>query len=883
MKRFVKLPNRSADRISQEVNEELDFHLRSRSEALVAAGMSPAEAWAQAEREFGDVGDARRYLNRVDRRTNSSQHRRDVLGDLRQDVTYALRLLRRTPGFALTAILTLALGIGANTAIFSVVNRVLLRPLPFPQPEALYKVWSSNPSDGLPKAGVSPVDLDDWRTQRQALQDLGGYWYASGGSGIDLFGRGDPQRLSAVFTTAGFYGTLGLTPALGRVPREDELVRGGRDRVVMLTHAFWQREFGGDRAVVGQTLTLGKDAFEVLGVLPAGLDFPASDVDVFVPYSTIPDESIPRLRMVRILDVVARARPGVTREGVEAELGAITGRLAREYQENSSWGAAAVQPLHDAIVGEVRPGLLVLFGAVAFVLLIACVNVASLLLARASVRGREMALRTALGAQGGRLVRQLLTESLVLSLAGGAMGVLAAAGGIRALRTLGASELPLGTDVSLDGGVLLFALGLSVVTGLTFGLVPALRTSSTDLQRDLRAGGRGVAGDRARYLRNGLVVAEVALALMLVVGGGLMTRSFVSLLSVDPGFRSDHALVFNYTLSSERNPNYRQTYQDILARVRGIPGVLAAASIKDAPLRGVGERFGFTVPGMTVPAGQDGPTAAALHVSDGIFRTLGTPILSGREFLPSDRADAPPVIVVNEAFQRRFFPGEVATGKFLQFTPRARAEIVGVVADIRQKAMAEPAEPTVYIHVPQNGRVRMNLIVRTRADPLSLVGPVRDAIRSLDRQQSIGSIFTLEDAVHGAMARPRLLMVLMATFGALGLALGALGLYGVLAYLVSMRQREIGVRLALGASRGAVLRMIVRHGVLLAVAGVAIGVAGALGLGRFVQGVLYGVSPTDPVLLILVAVTLLGVAFVASLIPARRAASVDPVTTLREE
>jgi len=883
MKRFIKLPSRSSGRIDREVDEELAFHLQARTDELVAQGMDALRARDQAEREFGDVADARRYIARLDRRTNATRQRRDYWGDLRQDVGYALRTLRRSPGFALTAVVTLALGIGANTAIFSVVNSVLLRPLPFPRPEGLYRVWSSNVKDGLPRASVSPVDLDDWRSQRRQIEDLGGYWYAAGGSGIDMTGRGEPQRLSAVFVTAGFYGTLGVRPEVGRVPREDELVRGGRDRVVMLTHAFWQREFGGDRGIVGRTLTLGTEAYEVLGVLPASMRFPAPDVDVYVPYSTIPDESIPRLRVVRILDVVARARDGVTGDQVHAELNSIASRLSTAYPEDAAWGATDVLPLHEALTGDVRSGLLLLFGAVAFVLLIACVNVASLLLARASVRGREMAVRRALGAVGGRLVRQLLTESLVLALAGGVVGIALAAGAIRALRVLGAGEYPLASDVGMDGSVLLFAVGTSIVTGILFGVVPAFRTSAVNLQRDLRAGGRGLAGDGGTRLRSGLVIAEVALAMMLVVGGSVMTRSFLALLAVDPGFRADHALVFNFSFSTERNPNYQQQYAQVLERVRALPGVVAAGAMKDAPMRGTGERFGFNIPGQVVPAGQDGPTAAALHVSDGIFRTLQTPLKEGREFAATDRSDAPFVLVVNEAFARRWFPGERVVGKKLDFGRGANAEIVGVVADIRQRSVGEDAEPTIYVHEQQNGRVRMNLIVRTQGDPLAMTGAVREAIRSVDKLQAITAVFTLDDALAESVARPRLLMILMATFGVLGLTLGALGLYGVLAYLVNQRQREIGVRLALGANRSAVLQMVVRRGLQLAGAGVVAGLLGAVALGQLMRGVLFGVNPADPILLALVAVTLLAVAAAASWIPARRAASVDPVVTLRDE
>jgi predicted permease len=698
-----------------------------------------------------------------------------------------------------------------------------------------------------------------------------------------MTGPEDPLRLSTVFFTPGFFGTLGVAPQAGRLPRDDEAVRGGPDKVVMLTHAFWQRQFGGSPRVVDSSLTLGGQPYAILGVLPPSFRFPATEVDVFIPFSTIPDDAIPRIRPVRILAVVARARDGVNAQQVGTEMNAITARLAQEYEENSAWGAATVMPLHDAITGSVRRGLLVLLGAVAFVLLIACVNVASLLLARASVRSREVAVRMALGANRGRLVRQLLTESTVLALAGGLVGMLVAFGGVRALVSLSAEQLPRGSDIRVDGAVLAFAVGISLLTGLLFGLVPALRASTGDLQSELRAGGRGLAGMTGNRLRNGLVIAEVALAMVLVIGGGLMTRSFLALLAVDPGFNPDRTIVLNFTLSTSRHENYRLVYQQMLDAVRRVPGVVAAGSMKDAPFRGTGERNGFQLPGMVISAGDDGPTADMMHVSDGIFRALGARMLAGREFAATDRAGAPLVVVINEAFAEKWFPGEPAVGKRVLLGGAASAEVIGVVNNIRQREMAEPAEPSMYVHVQQNGRVKMNLVVRTQGDPMASVGALREAVWSVDRSQPITSIFTFDDAMSDALARPRLLTVLLGVFGVLGLILGALGLYGVLAYLVSLRQREIGVRLALGARRTAVLLMVVRHGLTLAVAGVVLGWVGALGLGRFLEGVLYGVTPTDSATLAGVTMTLLAVAVVASWIPARRAASVDPVVTLREE
>jgi len=878
-----RLPFRSSRAIDRDVDEELAFHLQARTEEFIAQGVPPDEARARALRAFGDLQGARHDLGRIDRRTERERHRRDVMDDLRQDIAYALRKLRSAPAFAATAILTLALGVGANTAIFSVVNGVLFRPLAFPRPEQLYQVWSSNPSTGMLEGSVSPLDLDDWRAQRQVIADIGGYWYASNGSGVDLTGLGTPQRLSATFVEPGFFNALGVQPSIGRLPREDEMVRGGRDRVVVLSYAFWQRQFAGDPSIVGKTLTLGGEPYEVLGVMPRGFLYPAEDVEVWVPYSTIPDSAIPRQRWMRLLTVVARARDGVTQQQVQSELQTVVSRLVQAHpQENANWTGVTMRPLRDAITGNVRVGLLVLLGAVGFVLLMTCVNVASLLLARATSREREIAVRVALGAGRGRVVRQLLTESVVLALLAGVAGLAVAWGGVRFLLALAAGQLPRGTEVAIDATTLAYALGISLVTGLLFGLVPAARSTAGDLQQVLRSGGRGLAGGAGNRLRYGLVISEVALSMMLVVGGGLMVRSFLSLLRVDPGFRPEQLLVLNFTLDADRHPNYRGLYAQMLERVRAIPGVMAAGGVKDAPFKGTGERWPFGLPGMTVPEGQDPPAAQVLHVSDGFFNAIGARLLAGRDFSMTDRDSTPPVTIINEAFARQWFPGEDPVGKSLQLGPRP-IEIIGVVNDIRQKAVAEPAEPMFYVHVQQNGRVRVNLVVRTSGEPMTMATAVRNAIWSVDRDQTITDTYTYQDAMREALARPRLLTVLLGIFGAIGLALGALGLYGVLAFLVSQRTREIGVRLALGARPADVLRMIVSRGLGLTAVGIAIGAVLALALGRFMAGVLYGVETNDPQTMLLVSVVLLAAAALASWIPARRASRVDPAVTLREE
>ncbi|HEX5216163.1 MAG TPA: ABC transporter permease [Vicinamibacterales bacterium] len=886
--------------IPEGVEAELRFHLDTRTEELIARGLAPDAARAQAHREFGDLDDARRFMHETDERAETSARRRAYMREFVQDLKYGWRRLVAAPAFSATAILTLALGIGANTAIFSMVYGVLVRPLPFPEPDRLYTVYSANRSANMLHASVSPVDLDDWRGQRNVIDDIGGYWYSDGSSGVDLSGRGDPRRLAAVFITPGLLSTLGVQPVAGRLPREDELVRGGPDKIALLTYGFWQREFGGAPDAIGAAIALDGDPYSIIGVLPESLRYPTEQADLFLPYSTIPDTSIPRLRFVRLLTVVARARPGVTRENVSTEMQAITARLAAQYpQENQAWGAATVEPLAEVISGPVQDPLLVLLGAVGLVLLMACVNVTGLQLARSATRVREVAVRLALGARRERLVRQLLTESLLLAGFGGAIGLGLADVGLRGLLLLSAGELPRSGEIALDLTVVLFALAVTIVTGVLVGLVPAWRMSrGGHAQLALRHGGRSVAGSGHGRLQRGLVVAEVAFAMMLAVGAGLMARSFLALTRVDPGFKADQLIAVQFTIDTARHsppppavpppanvpqpPVWTAYYQEVIEKVRTLPGVISAAAVKDAPFRGNGERNGFTIPGQPVPAGQDSPTATVIHVSDGYFRTIGARV-DGREYTPRDRFGAPFVVIVNDAFARQYFPGERAVGKRVQFGPRGDAEIIGVVDDIRQVAVSEPARPTIYIHNLQNGRVKTTIVARVAGDPLSLVPAIRNAIWSIDPAQPIAAAFTFDDAVSHALARPRLLTVLLGAFAVLGLLLGAVGLYGVLAALVSERRREIGVRLALGARPADVLSMIVRGGLALTVVGVVIGLAAAFGLSGFLASVLYGVAPTDLTTFAGTAIVLIATAAVASWLPARRAAGVDPVETLRAD
>ncbi len=810
------------------------------------------------------------------------------MGELRQDVRYAIRRLAAAPAFAATSVLTLALGIGATTAIFSLVYGVLFRPLSFPDPGRLYAVYSANLTADSLRAPVSQPDIDDWRKNRQNIQDLGGVFFLSGSTGVDLTGRGDPRRVPTAFITPGFFDALAVVPAAGRLPREDEMVRGGPDDVVMLSYGFWQREFAGAADAVGQSLTIGGVPYRILGVLPASMHYPSDRAELFIP-----DNAIPHIRVVRILVVVARAKPGVSREGVEAEMSAITARLAKEYPaDDKNWGHATVVPLAEVITGPVRDGLLVLFGAVGLVLLMAAVNVAALQVARAAGRGRELAVRMALGARRGRLIRQLLTESLVLAGIGCAAGVAISYALLRALLVLAADQLPRTTEVGVDTTAVLFAIGISLASGLIFGVAPALRAMATDPQDALGAGARGSVGSQSQRLRSALVVAEVAVAVMLVVGAGLMIRTFIALVDTDAGFDRNKLVAVQFTINSDRHQQLSDTgkpvmsgylsyYRDVIDHVRALPGVESAAAVKNAPFRGNGERNGFRIVGRPVPEGADNPAATVIHVSDGYFATIGARLLAGREFTPFDRAGSAPVVVVNEAFQRQFFPGEQAVGQRLFLG--APAEIIGVVNDIRQVSMSQPPAPTMYFSNMQNGRVQTTIVARTKGDPMAMVPAIRQAIWSLDPQQPIADVFTFNDSVDLALARPRLLVVLLGSFGVLGLTLGAVGIYGVLAALVSQRRREIGMRIVLGARPSDVLRMVVGRGLMLSTVGIGIGLIGAWLLAGFLGAVLYGVKSTDPTTFAGVVVVLLAAALIASWLPAARAARVDPAVAIRAD
>ncbi len=883
-RRLFRFVRRTSREIDADVDAELRFHLDQRTEELTAAGLAAHAAREQALREFGDLDDARTYLGTVDRETETRQRRKDTMDELKQDLVFAFRKLRSSPGFALVAILTLALGIGANTAIFSIVNGVLLRPLPFPHPEQLVRFGWNARGDAGGLGSVSAVDLDDWRAQRTDFGQVSGFWYTPGASGIDLTGGRQAQRLSAAFVERDFFSTLGVAAEFGRLPRTDELVRGGNVRVLVLSHGFWQRQFGGSPTVIDSTLTLRGAPYTVLGVLPAGFRYPSDGVDVYVPYATITDEMAPRIRWNRFLTGFARLKPGVTIARAREQADVASHRLASQFVEDSAFGGATVERMRSAMTGPVRSSLLVLFGTVGLVLLLACVNLASLQLARGAGRAHEVAIRRSLGATRGRIARQLLTESLVLSVTGAAVGLALGLLGTRALLSLTAGQIPRAAEVGLDGHVLLFTLGLAGVTGVLSGLVPAIRTSAGELQQTLREGGRAMAG--GHRLRSGLVVFEIALALVLAAGASLMTESFVHLLRVDTGFRPDHLVAVNFTLNPDQavdSSGYQGFYQRVIERARALPGVIAAGAAQYAPFQGLGEQGRFLPEGMQVAAGAQWPQTYIQRVSDGYFHAIGTPIIAGREFRPDENQKTPLGVLVNKTLADRYFPGLNPVGRKIDLGGAGPVPIVGVVGDIRQSAIDEPAPPLVYVDNMQSPRVKTTLVLRTSGDPLAAARNVRAVIQSIDPDQPITSVFTFDQLVQDAVARPRALTTVLGAFGALGLILGALGIYGVLAYLVSQRRREIGVRMALGADRRRVLGMIVRRGLVLALAGIAVGLPAAFGFAHLIRGVLFGVEPGNPLAFAAVAGVLLLVALGASYLPARRAARVDPAIALRAE
>ena len=882
-RRSFHLPFRSRSRIAAEVDEELAFHLEEIAARLRDHGWSPADAAAEARRRFGDVEYTRAFCRTEDLQREERRNRMTIADELKQDLRYAARMLRAAPGFTLIALATLALGIGANTAIFSVVRAVLLDPLPFATSDRLVRFWHSNPGSQIVEGTLSEPDLIDIKSSSKLAESIGGFFHNTT-TGVDLTGNGSPERLSAVLVTPGFFETLHPNPLIGRVFAPDEQVEG-RDKYVVLGYGLWQRRFGADRSIVGKPIALNGSAYTVVGIMRPEFSYPApASVDVWIPLSNFGPDDIGRARPLHFLSAIARLKPGVSPEQFHAEISGIAARLARAYPDNPGWTSAAVKPVRESIVGPVRRPLLVLSAAVAMVLLITCVNIASLLLSRASARGRELAVRAALGAGRGRIIRQLLTESLVLALAGGALGALFGFLAVRLLSAQTALQLPGAANITVDGVVLGFTLAIAVLCGLMFGALPAVRAAGPALEQSLRSGGRGSVGAGGHRARGVLVVTEVALAVILAAGASLATKSFSRLVAVNPGFLPSNALVVRMSIGpaydqGERQRNY---YLQVLDAVRRVPGVTAVGAIRDLPTRGNGEAIRPEMWGLpTTRPGETGEPQL-LHISPEYFKAMGVPVRAGREFTTADNAGAPVVVIVNETAARRFWPGQNPVGKTLR-VGKTPITVVGLVGDVRQRGLSELPDPAIYICALQNMRIGMSIVARTTGDPQRFAGAVRNAIWSVDRNQPITEVTTLDALLGSSVARPQLLAWLLSVFGFVGLILGVLGLYGLLAFSVAQRRQEIGVRAALGAPPRAVLRLVMSEGLTLAAGGIVVGILAARLLTRQMEGVLFGIAPNDAMTFVQVAAALVGTALLASWLPARRALAIDPVTALRNE
>ena len=809
---------------------------------------------------------------------------------LTKDIRYALRQLLNHRAFSLIAILALALGIGANTAIFSVVNAVLLRPLPYPAPNQLVWLWGTNPLNDIPKENASYPDFADWRAQAQSFESMGGFAQTSP---ILTGGEGEPERLPGGYVMGDFFSVLGIEPAIGRkfLPEEME---AGKNRVVILSHALWQRRFGGDPKVVGQQILISGNAHTVVGILPATFQDPVPEatktLQLWLPLAV--SDNMRNSRRGDFLNVVARLKPGVKIQSAQAEMTGIAARLEKQYPAtNTQWGVIA-QPLHETLTGNVRPALLVLLSAVAFLLLIACANVANLLLARASSRQREIAIRAALGASRGRVVRQLLTENIVLSLCGGGLGLLIAWWGIQALLALSPGNIPRLGSISIDRDVLFFTVGVSLVTGVLFGLVPALTASRPDLNNTLKEGGRSAAeGATGRRLRNALAVAEIALSLVLLVGAGLLIRSFIRLQDVRPGFNSQHLLCVDLSLPSSKYKEDQQTvnfFDQLLGALAQQPGIQSAAVSEGLPLGGGAGFLAFAVEGRVYAQTDRTPDAETRVVSSDYFRTMQIPLRSGRFLNEHDAPGHPDAIVLSETLVKKYFPGQDPLGKRLTFgDPQAKDvqwyTVVGVVGDVRGVSLNEEPYGQLYTSYRQTPRRSLTLIVQTASEPTTMLGTVREKIWSLDRQQPLYNVRTAEQVLAKSIARPRFNMLLITILAVVALVLAAVGIYGVISYSVTQRTHEIGVRMALGASAGDVLKLVVGQGMLLAGTGVVLGLIAAFGATRIMASLLFGVTATDPVTYFGLALLLALIAFVACYIPARRATRVNPVSALRAE
>src|SRR5712671_265729 len=875
------------DDVEQELAEEMRYHLERKTEEYVASGMPAEEAQQAATRAMEGIEQQKEKCRDM-RRVN-------LVEDFWQDLRYGARMVRRTPGFTAIVILTLALGIGANTAIFSVIDAILLRPLPFTDAGSLVIVWETNAQTASTHNTVSPPNFLDWESQNRVFSGMS---YISD-LGRNLTGNGEPEQVIVQYVSSNFFSVLGVTPIIGPGFTPENGLEG-KDSVVVVGYELWRRRFGSDPAIVGKTIDLNGKAQTVVGIAPRNFGFfikqgtlTGNKPELWSPW-VLPAELRAHKSVGRFMTVVARLKPGVTPKQAQTDISTIAARLEQQYPDyDGHWGVNVV-PLRQQITGELRPALLILLGAVTFVLLVACANVSSLLLARAAGREREIGIRTAIGASRWRMARQLLTESALLAVLGGGIGIVLSVRATNVLLAASPANLLDMQSAPIDWRVLAFACGITLIAGLLFGFLPSYISARGAIAETLKEGGRAAsAGSRRGTLRRVLVVAQISLALVLLVGSGLLIRSFVRLVSVDPGFEAENLLTFSVTLPNARygtNAARIAFFRQVLERARNLPGVRSVSMDSFPPLSGLGAATSVRLTAQPSKAAADLPVAAVRIVGADYFPTMGIALRAGRTFDARELAEMHHVAVVNQAFADQYLPGINPLGqqmvvhmKSQEESENAPSEIVGVVGDVHLMGLDTPAEPTVYWPHPELAMSRMTVLVRAFRDPAGLVSVLRGELRQMDRDQPMAGVATMEQLVSDSYSRSRFTMIVLAIFAAVALLLAAVGIYGGVAFTVAQRTNEIGIRVAMGAQRGDVLRLVLGQVGRLIFLGVALGVMAGLLLTRLMSGLLFGISATDPTTFAEVALLLAAVALLACYMPARRATHVDPLIALRYE
>ena len=848
-------------------------------DVLVSAPVERVRGWIApaTEREWAD-----QYQTDVPWSSPFYLEREESMDALRQDLRFALRTLRGRPAFTLIAVLTLALGIGATTAIFSVVNAVLLRPLPWPNADRIMVIWGTR--GPVTQNGVVYRDYLDWRAQSRSFDALA----VMRGQSVNLTGGDQPDRVTGSFVTANMFSLLGATPAQGRFFTEQETEVGTKQPVAIITDDCWRTRFGGRPDMIGRTLVLNGVPFTVIGIARPDIVAPLGTPDVWMPIGYYPNAGDLELRGRPGVLVVGRLKQGVSVQRAQADLDAISRRLAEAYPATNAGIGANVQPIVEQIVGSVRTPILIVLGAVGIVLLIACANVANLQLARAAARRRELSVRTALGAGRSRLVRQLLTESVVLSLVGGALGILIARWGVTALGTQLAATMPLNGDVSLDGSVLLFAIAVTLGAGVLFGSAPAWQYSRADIHDALTVRADAGTMRRGRFgVRSALVAAQIALSVVLLVSAGLLTRSLVALSRVEPGFDSSHTLTLQFRLPVAKYKTEAQIadmFTRTLDEIRRVPGVENAALVRATPLNGNGESYPYFIAEKPIADAQLAPTAQLNVVSPGYFATMHIRRLAGRDFTMEDRADGNPVVIINEQLAKRVWPNESAVGKLLRIgRDSGWATVVGVVGTVKHFRLSERPLDQAYVSYLQRPLIFTEAVVRATGDPAALGNAIRAAVWRVDRDQPVWRVRTMDRVLADARGGPKLTVWLMTAFASLALVLAAIGVYGVMSYAVARRTQEVGIRMALGARRNQVLVMVLREGMLTTALALVVGLGVAALATRLLASQLFGVSATDPLTFAAVPALLALVALAACYLPARRASRVDPIVALRSE